>query len=80
MLQKHEHTVCKSVSDHHIHELRFDCSDLHLQIELFSSIVFQKTAVIPQYFYTENILYKPKQANKLFISKKHSRGPPYHVI
>ena len=31
-LENHEHSVCNSVSEHHIHKQHLDCADLHKHV------------------------------------------------
>lgn len=75
-LEDHEHTICTSKTDMHIHELENDCSDLHLQLEVFHINLANNYELLTEENYTYKSVDKTQQLNSLFFSPKSSRGPP----
>ncbi|OSY89473.1 hypothetical protein WH52_02230 [Tenacibaculum holothuriorum] len=78
--KEHEHVVCTSKTDQHLHELENDCAELHLQLELFSFQINNNYEVIPQDYYSQNFIEQPQQDKVVYFSKKSSRAPPYFTI
>lgn len=74
--ENHEHTVCKSVGEHHIHKQELDCSELHFPFKTFSAYTSSTLEVIPEHFYNSNFDVQPQQIKVVYISKKSSRAPP----
>lgn len=79
-IENHEHTVCKSITDHHVHEKDLDCSDLHQILETYSSGNTTDYTVIPTHFYSQDYNEQPQQITVVYISKKNSRGPPNFTV
>lgn len=75
-LENHEHSVCTSTSEHHIHKQHLDCADFHKQLTIFSMDFTSNFDVIPTHFYTTIFIDKPQVITEVYHSKKHSRGPP----
>ena len=68
--ENHEHTVCKSITEKHIHEKDFECSDLHQILETYSTGISANYAVIPTHYYIENFNEQPQQVKVVCLTKK----------
>ncbi|WP_158837955.1 hypothetical protein [Polaribacter sp. L3A8] len=79
-LENHEHTVCTSVTEHHIHEQHFSCAEFHKHLTVFSMDFTSNLDVIPTHFYTSIFIDKPQRIKEVCQSIKTSRGPPYYTI
>lgn len=75
-LENHEHTVCTSIGEHHIHKQNVDCDEFHKHLTVFSVEFSEYLDVIPQHFYTTFFINKPQVFKEIYFSKKSSRGPP----
>lgn len=75
-IEDHEHKICVSLDEQHIHEKEVDCSLLHRQFQTLSVDFPSKLDVIPQHFYftTFNEIFQLE--NVVYHSKKNPRGPP----
>ncbi|MGB0880021.1 MAG: hypothetical protein ACPGTO_05595 [Polaribacter sp.] len=79
-LENHEHTVCMSDSEHHLHKKSLDCKEFHKQITFFSYEFSSGIDAIPTHFYTTIFIDKPQILKEVYHSKKSSRAPPYFTV
>lgn len=79
-LENHEHTICTSVDEHHIHIETIECIEFHKQLTVFSMDFTSNYDVIPTHFYTTTFSDKPQVFKEIYHSKKHSRGPPNFTV
>ncbi|MEO9569983.1 MAG: hypothetical protein ABJH82_07895 [Polaribacter sp.] len=79
VLENHEHSVCTSINEHHIHKQHLDCADLHKHLTFFSMDFTSNFDVIPTHFYATNFIDKTQFLKEVYHYKKHSRGPPVFV-
>ncbi|WP_418652856.1 hypothetical protein [Tenacibaculum soleae] len=76
----HNHTVCRSVNEHHFHEQDLDCSLLHYKLQIFTYTAISNYAVIPKHFYKITYNEQPQVTSVVYSDKKHTRGPPYFIV
>lgn len=79
-LDNHEHTVCNSLTDTHVHTRDIDCDIFHRQIHNPTIDFNSAAAVIPVHFYTTQFIEKAQKIERQYSSKKTSRGPPFFVV
>ena len=79
-LANHEHAVCTSITDHHIHKQHLDCAEFHKQLTIFSMDFTSNYDVIPKHFYASTFIDKPQRVKKVYRSIKPPRGPPYFTV
>lgn len=79
-LQNHEHNICTSSSEHHIHKEYIDCAEFYKQLSIFSINFASNYDVIFTHFYTTLFIDNPQIFKEVCHSKKSSRGPPYFTI
>ncbi|QOD61172.1 hypothetical protein H9I45_01630 [Polaribacter haliotis] len=79
-LEEHEHTVCTSIGEQHLHKQDLDCDQFHKQLTVFSSEIASNYDVIPPHFYKTTFIDKPQITSEVYHSKKWSRGPPNFTI
>ncbi|QNM86165.1 hypothetical protein H9W90_03335 [Polaribacter pectinis] len=79
-LENHEHTICTSVGDQHIHAQDLDCDEIHKQLNVFSTNIASNYDVIPTHFYTSIFIDKPQVSKEIYQSIKTTRGPPNFTI
>ncbi|MDD7914236.1 hypothetical protein [Polaribacter ponticola] len=79
-LENHEHIVCSSQNDHHIHIEDLDCNEFHKQITFFSLDFPANLDVIPKRFYTSLFIDKPQIEKEIYQSIKTTRGPPHFTV
>lgn len=80
VIENHEHSVCVSLTEKHLHEKEIDCDIFHKQIQPFAFKFPSRLEVIPEHFYTTSFTEIPQVFHTLHHSKKHSRGPPYFIV
>jgi len=76
-IDNHEHVVCTSTDQQHVHERSLDCHLLHRQIQNPTIDFPSALEVIPEHFYTFLFLESPQKKEVQFHSEKTSRGPPF---
>ena len=78
-LENHEHIVCSSKTDHHIHNQTLDCSVNHVQLDnstLFHTLNFE--VIAPSISNKLPLYYLSKNYNtQLYYTS--TRGPPFIV-
>ena len=79
-LENHEHSVCTSISEHHIHKQHIDCTVFHKQLTIFSKDFTSNYDVIPVHFYTSVFTDKPQRIKDVCQSIRIPRGPPYFTV
>lgn len=79
-LENHEHVICTSVNDHHIHKQDLDCDEFHKQLTVFSKDFTSNYDVIPTHYYTSIFIDKPQIESEFYQSKKTTRGPPNFTV
>ena len=79
-LQNHEHTVCISANEHHIHNKSLDCDGFHKQLTVFSKNFASNYDVIPQHFYTTFFVDESQTFKEIYQSIKTTRAPPYFTV
>lgn len=80
VFEQHEHIVCTSDIEQHIHERDLECALCHLQAETLSITFESETEVIPPQFYKAFTQEVTQQYVEVLIHKKSSRAPPYFTI
>ena len=78
--EEHEHVVCISNTDKHLHELENDCGDLHLQLTVFYYDFSNPNSLFNEVVYAKNSIRKSQQLNANYSSNKSPRGPPIVII
>jgi hypothetical protein len=79
-LNNHEHRICTSIGEHHIHKQSIDCKEFDRQLTVFSMDFTSNYDVIPTHFYATYFSDKPQVLHEVYHSKKTSRGPPNFTI
>lgn len=79
-LNKHEHVVCISKTEQHLHELENDCSDLHLQLTVFYYNLNKPSLLVNELVFAKKANYKSQQLTTNYSSNKSSRAPPIVII
>jgi len=79
-LENHQHTICISAYEHHLHKESLDCEEFHKQIIFFSFEFSSDTDIITKHFYTTTFIDKPQNIKEVYHSKKSSRAPPYFAV
>ncbi len=80
VIENHEHTVCISVTEKHVHEKEVDCDIFHKQLQPFAFKLPARLEVIPSHFYATTFTEIPPVFHAVYHSKKHSRGPPHFIV
>ncbi|MCI2227973.1 hypothetical protein MC378_02255 [Polaribacter sp. MSW13] len=75
-LENHEHTVCTSIGEHHIHKQNVNCDEFHKHLTIFSMDFTSNFDVIPTHFYANTFIDKPQVFKEIYHDRKFSRGPP----
>lgn len=75
-LENHEHIVCKSITDHHVHKKGLDCSNLHQILEVKTTFLTSDFNLHTPIFYIEDFNTQPQLNKVVTYSRKFSRGPP----
>ena len=78
--EEHEHVVCISKSEKHLHELENDCGDLHLQLTVFNYNFNNPNSLFNEFDYQNITINKSQQLITNYSSKKSSRAPPIVII
>lgn len=78
--ENHEHTICTSKEVTHIHAKEIDCDVFHRAYQNLSLNTPSGLEVIPAHFYADIFLELPQLKEKIYYSKKKSRGPPYFIV
>ena len=78
--EEHEHVVCISKSEKHLHELENDCGDLHLQLTVFYYNFNNHESLLNEQIYTKKTIRKSQQLLANYSSNKSSRAPPVVII
>lgn len=79
-LENHEHTVCISKVEKHIHKQNFNCKELHKHLTFFTFDFTSNFDVIPTHFYTSIFILKPQIDKEIYHSIKSTRGPPSFTV
>lgn len=79
-LENHEHIICTSLSDQHIHKKSLDCDEFHKHITFFSFDFSSKLDVIPKHFYSLVFIEQPQIDKEIYQSIKTTRGPPDFTV
>jgi hypothetical protein len=79
-LENHEHVICTSLIEQHLHEENLDCGDFHKQLTVYSIAFTSHLDVIPAHYFTTIFIDKPQSISEVYYSKKSSRGPPAFTI
>jgi hypothetical protein len=79
-LENHDHVICTSLTEQHLHQENADCDDLHKQLSIFTLEFTSHLDVIPSHFYGTTFIDKPQITTKVYYSKRTSRGPPNFII
>lgn len=77
---KHEHVICISKSDKHLHELENDCGDLHLQLTVFYYNFNNPESLLNEPVNVKKTICKSQQLIANYSSNKSSRAPPIVII
>lgn len=80
VLENHEHTVCTSVSEQHLHEQSINCDEFHKQLTIFSMDFTSNLDVIPKHYYTTFFVDESQTFKEIYQSIKTTRGPPYFTV
>lgn len=75
-LENHEHTICTSTTEQHIHKQNLDCDEFHKQITFYAFNFPTRLDVIPTHFYTSIFIDTPQIDNVVYQSTRTKRGPP----
>ena len=78
--ENHEHTICTSLSEHHLHQENADCDEFHKQLSIYSIEFTSNLDVIPSHFYSLVFNDEPQTTHEVYYSTKTSRGPPVFTI
>lgn len=78
--EQHEHVVCTSEVEQHIHENDLECALCHLQAQNHAIDFHKETEVIPPQFYTTNQEQTTSKYIPVVLHQKSSRAPPYFTI
>jgi len=79
-LENHEHTVCVSKTDTHIHANEFDCDIFHRPHQTLGYELPSTLDVIPTHYYTTTSKEIPQVFLVVFQNKKNPRGPPFFIV
>lgn len=79
-LENHEHNVCTSVGEQHIHKQNINCGEFHKQLTVFSKEISANCNVIPKHFYKTSFVDKPQKYLDVYQLKKPPRGPPFFTV
>ncbi len=79
-LENHEHTVCTSSTENHIHKQDIDCDEFHKQLTAYSVDFSSNYDVIPQHYYTTYFNDESQTFNEIYHSIKTTRGPPFITV
>ncbi len=79
-LENHEHTVCTSFGEQHIHKKDINCDEFHKQLTVFSQEIGSSYDVIPQHFYKTSFVDKPQKSLDVYQLKQPPRGPPFFTV
>tara|TARA_R110001592_G_scaffold216203_2_gene469782 strand:+ start:104 stop:418 length:315 start_codon:yes stop_codon:yes gene_type:complete len=80
VLENHEHTVCTSKVEKHVHKQSFDCKELHKHLTFFTFDFTSNLDVIPAHFYASIFIIKPQIDKEIYQSIKSTRGPPIFTV
>lgn len=72
----HEHIVCKSINEQHIHKQDLDCSELHFPLKTLALNLTFCNKVTTKQFYKSNFNRQSQIFLAVYNSYKSSRGPP----
>ena len=75
--ESHEHVICSSDTEHHLHEDDIECFLCHLQAETHLVAFDNNYDVIPSTFYNTSNEVTPFAIAKVYLHKKSSRAPPF---
>lgn len=78
--EEHEHVVCISKTEKHLHELDNDCGDLHLQLTVFYYAFNSPDSFLDDTIFVKKTVSKSQQLITNYSSKKSSRAPPIVII
>ena len=77
--ENHEHTVCKSINDQHIHEKEVDCSQLHVLLNTNYYFTSETENIKRTFFINKSFTAYFVKGTQFYYSKKSSRAPPIVV-
>ena len=80
VIENHEHTVCISKTEKHIHTNEIDCDLLHRPYQTYAFEIPSRLDVIPTHFYTSIIEEAPQLITVGLQNKKNPRGPPFFTV
>ena len=78
--ENHEHTICTSLVENHLHQENVDCDEFHKQLSIFTIAFSSNFDVIPTQFYSTTFNDKPQRVKDVYHSENSSRGPPFFTI
>lgn len=78
--EKHEHIICNSIDNQHIHNQEIDCSFCHFHHNFSSTIVEYNFKLNRATIIDEKPLSSVQQNYKVFLYFNSSRGPPYFIV
>ena len=79
-LQNHEHVICTSIGEYHIHKPSLDCDEFQKQLTIYSMQFTSNYDVIPDHIYATIFLEKQQVRKEIYYHKKTSRGPPNFTV
>ena len=80
VIENHEHTVCISKTEKHIHANEIDCDLLHRPYQTYAFEIPSRLDVIPKHYYTSTTETAAQLFHVVFLSKKNPRGPPFFTV
>ncbi|WP_459742267.1 hypothetical protein [Polaribacter sp. OB-PA-B3] len=78
-LENHDHVVCSSKVEQHIHQDSLNCDELHKQLIIFN-FTFNSFELAETEIYKTDFLSKNIRLKEVTVSKKSSRAPPEFTI
>ena len=78
--EEHNHIVCNSENETHLHELEIDCSGFHYYSNVLSYQVSQEYNFLFQDHTIHQHSEKPQVLAFTFEKQKPSRGPPSNTL
>lgn len=78
-LENHEHIVCSSTTDQHIHNQTIDCSVNHLQLDNSTLFYVLNYDVIVPSISIDLPLYYANENHNIHLYYTSTRGPPFIV-
>ncbi len=78
--EEHEHIVCNSVDNQHIHEQELDCSFCHVQLNTSSIFEEQNFKLKETTIIDEKPLSSTDNHIQVYLYFNSSRGPPFFIV